>query len=544
MAELVKKRLLRVGEPDSVYHAPQEKFDATDINRALRWKAKFHELKAKGLRFPIPFGHRQSAMPIPEECSDEQWREACEQREFEEAYWNAGYIEDCDIEDTPEGKFFTISFETPAGYKVDCPSGDLINEANGTRIGEASGAWGTFRSGDGETHKDILIHAALCTKPVAHGHGGFELAKPFKPPTTLSRGFGSVEYSFTASLSGGKHMAKKPEESEDDELEAPPMGETDDDILDDPAAEDEEMVDDAPVEEEPIAAESDQTDSGLEEVPEPMEPMPEEPLPPPTPINQSGVNKAKEIVRMFGEIGLALPPHTDEQNLVDYLYVSLMALQNAGFRFEPQDKEEAMPQAPASGTSNPGGEPPPVAENPPIMMSTTDTKKPAAAAPAKTAVTKLTTLSLGDLSDRERKALGRDQKRVRAEVASICEELKTLGCPVWMADELKGDAGLVTLSLRSDGEIVMPPKLKTLRTVKKVLQAMRGRVQPKQAKQPTTLSTGTRAKPVAEENPAAQAAASRANGNLPPKFAMDFMAAAAANAAGPRANGVAKPSAN
>lgn len=498
MTALAKKPLLKIGSADDVFHAPQRTFDASDLARAQRWVAKFKEMKAEGFQFPMPWGHRQRAMPRPADLTEEQWQAACEDREHDETRWNGSYIEDCAIEHTPKGTFLTVSFEPPPGYK-QLANGDLVNERDGTKVRELSGAWGDYRDGKNRLHKDILIHAALCTKPVWHGQT-MSLAQPCKP-TMLS--LGSVTYAFTASLASGMTtmampMTEKPKKK--DKLDKPPEG--DEDVYEPMDLDDEDMdEEEAPEDiEEPIAAETD-----LEETPPPEIAPPDVPAPVTPGVDAMG--ECKELLRVLGEMGVALPPKCDDKNIVHTLLVALTALQAAGMRFQPNEPDEAQP-APASVTS---GQAAPQPEQGPMP----------------------TMMSLGQMNARDLANLQRQNDHARREISKTCKRLKKLGLPVWWVDRQKAALSTTTLSMRTDGKMMIPMKLFGLR---KVLEAMQARAQgdapPKTGERvngKTTLSTRTYAPVIAEPSPTDRAlAAKEAKTGLPPDHIWKHMLATAA----------------
>jgi hypothetical protein len=557
---LLKRSLCQIG---NAYHAPQEVFRPTK-ERAEHWVKTFNHLKNKKYRIPVPWSHRLSALPDVDEVSDEEWLKANEKRAVEEALYNASFVRDLAIEKRPEGEFVTVTIPAPPGFtQFDKATGDLINPTTSSRIGEVSGAWAkSWTAGSGEKFSDVLCHVALCTLPVNADQRQSDTVSPNH--TTLSTKRGSVEYSFMMSSRGAYMAVEQPKtivtppavttlatkKPKDDEM--PPE---DDDVytpLDDEENQEDEDLDtddETQIPAEPAVAAEDVTPAEA-----PTEPVAEE-MPAPKPLGQPGVDKTKEIVRILGEMGLALPPMTDANTLEDYLYISLIALQNAGMRFEREEPDEAMNQPPAQATSGAEGQAP-VPEAPPVMMSTHTaalSAKDGEIAALKKQIedaktnhpTAFTTLS--SITDpRLQKLYKRDQSGMRKEARAICDRLKRMGVPVWKCNELAADAGMITLSVNAAGDIKMPTKLKVLRGILSAVEAMRGLrkeptvKQPQDASQPTaptTLSTATptpRGKPVAEDGPL-QAAQKHKDGKhgLPPAPVMDFLVATARSFACP-----------
>ncbi len=524
--ELLRKPLLKLG---GFYHAPQERFDATNIKRAERWVKKFREMKAEGFKFPVPWGHHLSAVPCePGQMATDQerdnYRRAIERRNFETSRYNATYIEDVDIDHTPEGDFFVVCVPPPPGYKYSPSTNSLINESDGTSIAEVSGAWGNYKDGQGRTHKDILIHAALCTYPVWSGQKGFELSNP-SAPTTLS-GLGNVEFTFTLSSAGSIKMAKNKSNDDmpmDDEEDLAYMDDADDsgddmDDADDESGTASPAVGDVPEEvpEEDASLDTPpvdtmvQPDGAVDEV--------AAPIPMAGAGTASGPDKAKEVVRMFGEMGLALPPQTDASNLLDHLYIALMVAQNMGAKFEKNEPDDAAAAAAAPATAMTGQEAPPTAEPAPTMMSGP------------------TQVLFEQLDPRLQKAYAKQHRQMKKEYAEICEEIKGLGCPVFKADEYASRVSTVTLSLTKTGEPKLPVRLMGLRMVRDVLRAMKHG--PKKSKRTTTLSAHP--KTTRPTNPVEIAARIRDSKGTLDAEGMNWLRAGASSGSGANLNGSAK----
>ena len=507
MSELVRKKLVQIGH---TYEAPERSFQV-DRDRAVRWVSKFRALKAEGYRTPCPWSHVLNAIPKREVVGDDAYARAMKEREFREARYNASYVEDLAIvRDRAGNEFVECTMKAPPGFVLEKETGDLINPTDHTRIGEVSGAWlDSWRDGKGRVHRDILGHVALCTLPVWGSQPGFSP----HDETTLSTQANAV-WAFTMSSKGILTMATMPKKKKEGEEELPAI-EEEEDTYAPPDEEEMSEEDETPLEEPVENVET--TVEAPEEITEPV-PM----------TAPGGMDQAKECVALLGEMGLALPSDTTAENFINHLRIVLTALKNAGAKFQsgaPVDEEPPPP--PASAISGEGGDAP-TAEAPPAMMMGTDKSEAVTISPegwkalpaadqnavravfeqaskvgATTVASGITTLST--IKDPiQRKSLERDQKRMRAEVREICDKLKRLGMPVYRCDELAADANMITLSLKANGDILLPRKLDKLRFLLSNLETYRGVRKAEKAKKPastTTLSTG--AQP--EANPAAQA---------------------------------------
>ena len=344
MPELFRKVLCTTGTK----HTPQGLLTLTP-SRAERYARKFKQLRQK-FRFPQPWGHKLSAMPEVG-ATDEEKQEANERRQFELARWNSGYIQD--VEATKDGNLVIVG-QVPPGYRVDMPSGDLINDRDGTRIGEVSGAFGNWKDGSGNYHKDILVHAALVTHPVDAGTGGFEKfekADKVEPGMNMLSGAGEIEYTFFLS-SRSPDMAKDKDDDKDD--------------LDKLSGIDKslEKGDKSPIE-ETVTEEDEYTPEPepIIEPPAPIAPLPVTPLPPSGDL----MPKIKQLEGMFGEMQISLPPSEDVATFVNNMLVAITVARSLGVKFNKPDDESANTQ---QTTMQSGQDKPPSPEAPPIMMST------------------------------------------------------------------------------------------------------------------------------------------------------------------------------
>ena len=424
MPELFRKVLCTTGTK----HTPQGLLTLTP-SRAERYARKFKQLRQK-FRFPQPWGHKLSAMPEVG-ATDEEKQEANERRQFELARWNSGYIQD--VEATKDGNLVIVG-QVPPGYRVDMPSGDLINDRDGTRIGEVSGAFGNWKDGSGNYHKDILVHAALVTHPVDAGTGGFEKfekADKVEPGMNMLSGAGEIEYTFFLS-SRSPDMAKDKDDDKDD--------------LDKLSGIDKslEKGDKSPIE-ETVTEEDEYTPEPepIIEPPAPIAPLPVTPLPPSGDL----MPKIKQLEGMFGEMQISLPPSEDVATFVNNMLVAITVARSLGVKFNKPDDESANTQ---QTTMQSGQDKPPSPEAPPIMMSTLS-------GPA---------LALAE----------REQNRMRSDTAKVWEENKKLGVPVSICDRESAKSETIMLSLTSTGKPKTHQRLKEARLVREVIQGVRGTI--------------------------------------------------------------------
>lgn len=437
---LLRKKLIVPGE----WHAPQGKYVSTR-KRSERQVAKFRELKNEGVLFEVPWGHRLSAYPRYGEITEEQWRE---NQESERARFNASYVEDLEVDPVDGG--LIVSMKPPPGYKLDPKTGNLVNETDHTVIREVSGAFGNWIDGQNRFHDDILLHAALCVKPVVAGMPGFHFSTG---PVMLSGG-GRVEYLYTLST-GGAAM----DDFDDDDKKKKKKGNADKPELDAPE----------------LPPEDD-----FYEPEEPMEPK----VPEPTPVDDEpiGIPKpkrdcVKKLLPLLVEAGLPMDEDvTDPEELCERLATILGFAVSHGMRFEREDKEND--EQPAPGATGMAGGPAPAPEQPPIMMS------------------------LGQIKDPLTKRMfEREQERMRRDVATTWREISELGCPVWIANREMAKGQHVQLSLNAKtGKIPLPVQIAKARLVKEILQAQQGII--KQPKPGVIAAMATH-----EENPAAAAKA-------------------------------------
>jgi len=393
----------------------------------------FKRLHSQGINFPVPFGHKLMALPEERFDDDEEFRQILEKANESKILGNAGFIEDMRV--SPKGDL-EYAMYPPPGFSVCQETNDLINPSTGNRIREVSAGIGNWRDGKGQLHKDIIVHAALCTMPVVAGMGRFTANSGSM--TTLSAG-DSIEFTcWLSTLTGGQSVAikdkkKKPgDEDLDDVIDTPE--EDDDDIFED---ENGEGLNDAvePPAEEVVAP-----------LDEPVEPLPTD-LTPPKTTNPDHVHAC---IDMLTTAGLPLPPDTDEGNFFERLLTALTVVAGMGGKFELADQQttnETQPP-PAAGSS----EQPPQPEAPPTMMS------------------------LDAIVDRTARRFAKDkQKQVRKELAQAWEGLKRLGCPVDICNREIAKVTQVQLSLNTATQrLRLPSQVGKVRIVQEILSRISG----------------------------------------------------------------------
>ncbi|MBL8824909.1 MAG: hypothetical protein JNJ77_20145 [Planctomycetia bacterium] len=189
----VRKELLRIGK----HHTKNGVLNATPefIDQRI---AQFRQLKEKGVKVPVAWGHNSQALPLdPHARQDEQ--------RFHQSKYKAGDLLDLvRVED----KVY-MEAEIPAVKRVE--NGNLIHdvEVDGQKkeaaISEVSAGFFDWTDGQGELHKDALIHVALCPLPVAMGQEGFQ---PAAQPVLLSTStwFGAIDANGSTEPRKPKHL--------------------------------------------------------------------------------------------------------------------------------------------------------------------------------------------------------------------------------------------------------------------------------------------------------------------------------------------------
>lgn len=303
-AKLFKKKLVPCGR----HIAPQGEVVVTP-QRVKRWINKFEQLSKEGVRFPEPWGHILDAIPADDH----------ETRKFAKARWNAGYIHK--LEQDPNDGGLVMLGTVPPGWEVEDGTGDLINQRDGTRIGEVSVGIGNWKDGKGRVHDDIVIHAALVPLPVWANQDSFQALSTSSPDASVT---------FTSTLStttsGGRKMAK-PQNDEQDDIFADTDNdaETPDDHLEPDA--DNDLADDL----EPMEGDLPPIEPDMAPPPAPVP----EPVLPEQPMSMDG-DKVRSLVGIFNQMGANLPPDTNPSNFLDRVMTQFMVFQKLGVTLTPK----------------------------------------------------------------------------------------------------------------------------------------------------------------------------------------------------------------
>lgn len=158
-----EKVLLRNG----IYAAPQGQFEATP-ERLRHFVSQFQEMRRRGIRVPVAWGHQPKAIP-----GDDEERA---QKQYYLSHFNAGYLDDLDYDEQTgrlKGK--------PNVPGADCDeNGNIVTECtlpDGRKVksacGEVSIAVKDWKDGKGKLWKDSIIHVAITPLPVVAGQDGF-----------------------------------------------------------------------------------------------------------------------------------------------------------------------------------------------------------------------------------------------------------------------------------------------------------------------------------------------------------------------------------
>lgn len=157
-----RKEILKPGD----YRSPDGNITISQ-DRMNHWVNSFQKMRASGLKIPLPWGHQSSASPKLEETPEE--------KEFRECKYNAGYVENLEID-----KNGTLSMI------IDVPRDEDASRV-GTSIQEVSPQIETaWKDGKGKTWADVITHVALVTHPVVSGQNNFEQIEENKLVMRLS----------------------------------------------------------------------------------------------------------------------------------------------------------------------------------------------------------------------------------------------------------------------------------------------------------------------------------------------------------------------
>ena len=301
--------------------------------RIAGWVEKFRRMKADGIKIPIPWGHQPKADPVEEDRLAEE--------EFYRSRYNATYADDFEL--GPQGELIVVG-TAPPGYDVDPETGDLVNPADHTRIGEVSIAVRDWQDGKGRLWTDAIRHVALTPLPVNHGTPGFEVALATDDwlPGELRLGAATLyspsELDLGTTTTKGTAMP-------DPTKKTPPAADEPVDLM---------AEDDAPE-------------------PEPEEPKEDDkPLIDFTPPEEPGGNAEElvaELIPLLEEAKIHLTPDTNAKNFLQHLKVAMHAVKH---REAPEPAPTPMPAAPAGAPA----QAPVVEETPPLLMSTAAATNP------------------------------------------------------------------------------------------------------------------------------------------------------------------------
>lgn len=231
--------------------------------RIRRWADQHSQMRALGIKTPVPWGHQRSAFP---QYAGEQ--------QYLAAKLNAGYFDR--LEASADGRQLRAVIDAPG---VDVENGNLVTLAElpggpkvKAAISEVSAAiTKKFKDGKGRVWDDVITHVAITPLPVWAGQEGFQSLSLESETVTLS--LGATGWT----LATGGNMGP----DEDDDLEV---------------------------------------DAGA---PPPVEPpLPMEP-PPPAGGGDQSFFQAKSLL---GEHGIVLPDSTTPENGWQHLAVALTAL--------------------------------------------------------------------------------------------------------------------------------------------------------------------------------------------------------------------------
>lgn len=290
----VRKTILVPGKhvsPDGVIVSTPER------NRA--YVDKFQKCKAKGIKFPVCWGHDKNAIP--------------DNHAFLSSRLNAGYLED--LVYGPNGEVDAV-IDCP-GLKLDGNNLVGVAQLDGgqvvpTAISEVSpGIFNKYRDGQGEVHEDIIGHLALTPLPVQLNQSGF---------TGLAT------------------------DSQDDDFEVIYLGTKNDDADDDLGADlkraastDADGATDGPDAGKP-------TDSPFSATPAPVDP---------------NVERVQQLIMDLNGVGCPLPADTDVTNFVERFAIAFsvlkaqMAKQQATAQADSDAANKPSQSAPIREEQNP-----------------------------------------------------------------------------------------------------------------------------------------------------------------------------------------------
>lgn len=308
---LYKKKLAEPG----IFMSAQGKVVITP-ERIKHWEKSFNNLRQEGFNFPVPWGHKLDAIPNAQDpfALEEQY-----------ARWNSGNINR--LETNKDGSLWMIA-ETPPGYKVEQDTQRLVNEKDGTIVTDVSPGIGNWIDGQGREHKDIILHAALCTHPVQHNQTGFFAATGTMLPegTKLLSTAGTVQITCLLQTKGSE-MAKpeeekleplEKEEAEHEEPDADNFGGESDEDADNMPEDDMDPTAEPKLPKMPDGSEAPALDLKKDKVESDMVP------------NAKLDEYVNQLKDEMAKLGQPLMDDTDRNNVVERMLMALKHAANAG----------------------------------------------------------------------------------------------------------------------------------------------------------------------------------------------------------------------
>lgn len=197
-----RKELLKVGK----HHTKAGILNATPewIDERIE---QYRRMRDKGIKSPIAWGHNLTALPLDAQARQDEIR-------FHASKYKAGDV----LNITRDGDTVYLEGDVPAIKRID-DAGHLIHEVevNGVKqeaaISEVSAGFHDWTDGQGETHKDALIHVALCSLPVSMNQKGFEPVNQQPILLSTSTWFGAIEP--IADADTRKQLATEPDMADD-----------------------------------------------------------------------------------------------------------------------------------------------------------------------------------------------------------------------------------------------------------------------------------------------------------------------------------------
>jgi hypothetical protein len=421
MAEF-RKTILKVGS----FSSRDGTFQAT-AERLARFAEQFAEMKRRGIRVPICWGHQPFAEPDdPDSDANDPMVQA--RREYLASRFNAGYMLDL-VFHANRGELETVG-DVPGAVVDD--EGNLLawtqlpdsDEKVLTAISEVSAGVRNWTDGRGREWQDVIIHLALCVLPVVEGQSGFaqlstqlDSARPPVVYLSLTNGARSLATQRGVSMD-------TPDLSKEQKKLKPSTAPNKATVLDTPA---------------PDAAAGDDKDSAY-----------------------------KEFLNDLKECGIVVPEGTSPKEFFKVAHAAVKTkLHHDGAATEPiepdaaaldTDVEDEDDEEKEDKVDKGMKEDATVEEPRPILMSTdangniTITKTPDKPSTKKKPPAQPALLSTMAKTPLERALLGREESRARKDRLSRINRLVLRGMPVAKGEELKKAASAYQLSLLPSGK--------------------------------------------------------------------------------------------